>query len=241
VTADAAAPEGEPFRAPEYSVLVMTYNERASLEAVARELDEALRRLARPYEVVIIDDGSTDGSGALADRLAAENPSVRVLHHKANQGLGGVYRTGFAEARGRFVSFFSADGQFPADIVAQFAREIDGADLVLGYLPSRDCPWIAQALSMIEKLVYGALFGPLPKFQGVLMFRRALLVGMPLKSKGRDWVVLMEFILRAQRLGCRIKSVPTGLRPRKSGESKVTNLRTVWNNFQGVLRLRLDF
>lgn len=220
------------------SVIVMAYNEADSLAVTIREIVSVLSELRQPYEVIIVDDGSSDGTGALADRLSNELAGVRVIHHKTNQGLGGVYRTGFAQAQGGFVTFLPADGQFPATIIKQFVPLMDNADMVLGYLPNRDSSLLSKSLSWAEKVLYRLLFGPLPKFQGVFMFRRTLLDELKLKSTGRGWAVVMELIIRASRGGYRIVSVPTEMRPRMSGKSKVNNLPTVWANLKQVLALR---
>lgn len=220
------------------SVVVMAYDEVESLEAVVRELDGRLRSLAWPYELLIVDDGSGDGTGVVAERLGRELANVRVIHHAGNQGLGAVYRTGFAHARGAWLSFFPADGQFPAAILGQFAALTDQADLVLGCAPNRRQSLVARVLSRAEKALYRLWVGPLPKFQGVLMFRRTLLRQPVLISDGRGWTVLMELIIRAARDGCRIVSVPTEIRPRLRGHSKVRNLPTMWANFRGAMALR---
>lgn len=220
------------------SVLVMAYNEVDNLAPVVRELDAELRRLQHPAELVLINDGSTDGTGPLADALAAELPGVRVLHHTVNQGLGGVYRSGFATAQGRYVTFFPADGEFPATILAQFLPLMADADMVLGYLHEPDLSLLAKLLAAGERWLYRLLFGALPRFQGVMMFRRSLLAVIPLTSTGRAWAIVMELILRTQRAGYRIRSVPTALRPRLSGESKVNNLRTIVDSFKQLLALR---
>jgi glycosyltransferase involved in cell wall biosynthesis len=217
----------------------MVYNEVDSLEAVAHEIHDQLARLGCAYELLILDDGSTDGSGALADRLAHELAGTRILHHPQNLGLGGVYRTGFAEARAELVTFFPADGQCPATIVGQYLAAIDGVDMILGTVPDRRDALVARALSSAERLLLRALFGHFPRFQGIVMFRRALLDGMVLASHGRGWTVLMEFILRSERRGARIKNLPITLRPRRSGTSKVNNLRSIVSNLQQVLALRL--
>ena len=222
--------------APEFTVVVACFNEAESLPGVLTELEAALISLGKPFELLVIDDGSADGSAELAEKAKA-----RVIRHEANLGLGEVYRTGFKEARGRFVSFFPADGQFPASILPRFAAEIEGVDAVLGVLPAGARPPLGRFFSAAERLCYTVLFGGLPEFQGVLMFRRELLDRFPLKSRGRGWVVLMELLLRAQRAGCRFKSVPTELRPRAHGESKVTGLSAAWANLMGLLLLRLRF
>jgi len=227
--------------APRLSVIIMAYNEAASLESVAREIDEVVARVAPSGEIVIVDDGSSDGTEAIADQLATSIPRVRVIHHRPNQGLGGVYRTGFREARGDYVTFFPADGQFPATIIELFLPKMADHDMVLGYLPDRRSSLVAKALSLGERVLYTALFGPMPRFQGILMFRRSLLDGIPLHSSGRGWAVLMELILRAKRARHRLTSVATTLRPRMSGVSKVNNQRTIWSNTRQMVELRRYF
>lgn len=223
---------------PGLSVVVMAYNEVGSLKAVVQEIDRTLAALQRRYEIIVVDDGSTDGTGAIADRLAQEWDHVRIIHHQINQGLGGVYRTGFKQAQRELVTFFPADGQFPAEIIQQFAPLMENADMVLGYLPNRSSSLLSRSLSAAERVLYRLLFGPLPRFQGVLVFRRSLLDHIELKSSGRGWAIVMELIIRASRSGCKLVSVPTEMRPRASGRSKVNNLPTLWANLQQVFALR---
>jgi glycosyltransferase involved in cell wall biosynthesis len=225
---------------PSLSVLVMAFNEAANLEAVVRELDSAVRALpgARQDEIVIIDDGSSDDTGLVADRLAASLPGVRVVHHDVNRGLGGVYRTGFEEARGDLLTFFPADGQFPATIIQAFYPLMETHDLVLGYLPRRQSSALAKGLSAAEKLLYRGLFGPMPRYQGIFMLRRPVLSALTLVTEGRGWGVVMEMVLKVFRGPYRVTSVPTTLRPRMSGQSKVNNPRTIWINLKQALALR---
>lgn len=222
---------------PRLSVVVLAYDEERNLEAAVAELVGELRRLDATWELVIIDDGSRDGTGALADRLAAGEPGMRVVHHERNLGLGGGYRTGFAEARGDYLTFFPADGQFPATILGDFLPCMEEADLVLGYLPDRPGS-VGRALSAAERLAYRAVVGRMPRFQGIFMIRRALLDELPLRSQGRGWAVVMELILRADRAGYRLVSLPTQVRPRMSGQSKVNNVRTIAANLRQLLALR---
>ena len=99
------------------SVVVMAYNEEATVEATIREIAAALQAIDGSHEIIVVDDGGADGTGEIADRLASTMSGIRVIHHQPNAGLGGVYRSGFAEARGEFLTFFPADGQFPAEII----------------------------------------------------------------------------------------------------------------------------
>ena len=223
---------------PDVTVVLMTYNERETVRAVAGEIRAALAALLRPWEILIVDDGSTDGSGAIADELAAEDASIRVLHHAPNGGLGVVYRSGFTGARGQFVTFFPADGQFPPEIIGTFRSAAEDQDLVLGYLPQRRGAPLSWLLSKLERILYRILVGPMPRFQGIMLFRRELLSRVPLHSEGRGWGVVMEFVLRVSRGGYRVVSLPTRVRPRAHGRSKVNNLRTIRANLRQMFLLR---
>lgn len=223
---------------PDLSVVVMAYNEDSNLEVTVTEIDEVLKELGRSYEVIIINDGSSDRTGEIANRLGQQMERAKVVHHETNQGLGGVYRTGFVHAQGEFVTFFPADGQFPATIIKQFVSSMSKVDMTLGYLPNRDSSLLAKFLSKGERVLYSLLFGSMPEFQGILMFKRALLTELELKSTGRGWAVLMELIIRTYKGGYRVTSIPTEMRPRISGRSKVNNARTIWANIKQVVALR---
>jgi glycosyltransferase involved in cell wall biosynthesis len=216
----------------------MAFNEAENLAATVGEIIETLSCTPLTHEVIIVDDGSDDATGELADDIQERVPSVRVVHHSANLGLGGVYRTGFATTRGELVTFFPADGQFPASIVSRFLDEMEGRDLVLGYLPGGRETTIGKALSWCERCLYHAVVGPMPRFQGVLMFRRRLLDRFAPRCGGRGWGVLMEFIIRVHRGDAVTVSIPTSYRPRLKGRSKVNNWRTVRANLAELWAVR---
>lgn len=224
------------------SVVVMAFNEVANLQDVVIQINGALALLpggpARDDEILIVDDGSTDGTRAVADALADAIAGVRVVHHPMNRGLGGVYRTGFENANQDLIMFFPADGQFPAAIISGFYPLMPDHDLVLGYVSQRSRSLLAKGLSFAEKALYRILFGPMPKYQGVFMVRRAVLSAVPLETTGRGWGIVMEMIIRICRGGYRVKSVPTALTPRTSGRSKVNTLGSIWINLKQTIALR---
>lgn len=218
--------------APLVSVVVMAYNEGASIREVLEEIVAVMDAAGDSYELVVVNDGSADATGAEAEAVARDNARVRVEHHPVNRGIGEVYRTGFSAARGTYLTFLPADGQFPATIVPDFVRRMTSADLVLGYIPTLHRPLAGRVLSFGERTLYHLMFGAMPKFQGIMMFRREMLEQLAIQPGGRGWGVLMEIIVKARRAGLRIASAATPLRPRMAGESKVTNVRSVVANLK---------
>ncbi len=224
-------------RSPTLSAFVMNYNEAATLEDVVRRTVQVCQRAAIDAEVVVIDDGSTDASTAVASALASELPSVRLVRHAQNLGLGGVYRTGFRIARGELVVFLPADGEIPPEPLPHFVERAAEADLVLGTLPEWDTTPTARLLSYAERLLLRALVGPFPPYQGILLFRRALLDDIPLVCRGRGWTVVMELVAKAYQAGYRVAWQPTPYVPRRAGASRVRNLRTIRSHLEQLLVL----
>jgi dolichol-phosphate mannosyltransferase len=224
------------------TVAVMNYNEAKSLRSVVEEILGVLQRMGNPHEVVIINDGSTDGSGEIADQLSREYKAVRVIHHPTNLGLGAVYRNGFTCGTMQLGTLFPADGQFDANIIPQFVRRFNEADMVLGIIPEygKNRKPMARFFSWCERLLVRVMFGWFPEFQGIMMFRRPLIDNVKLTSKGRGWIIQMELILRFIRKKYRIVNEPTGLRARMSGESKVNNLKSILSNVRQLFVLRIQ-
>jgi putative phosphoesterase len=223
---------------PKISSIIFGWDEVKSLREVVESHLCVLQKLGVSHEVVIIDDGSTDGTGELADELSVEHRAVRVVHHGENRGLGGAYRTAFAEARGTFATFYPADGQFPATLLERFYPLAEDWDLLLGIIPRRRDSMVGAVLGRFERILYRVAFGEMPRLEGVFMVRRRVLEEIELVSRGRAWTLVWELILRAQRQNCRITSVPVVTTPRAHGHSKVNNLRTITANLRELARLR---
>lgn len=225
------------------AVIIPAYNEQASLEAVTHEVVATLEEMEEQYEVLIIDDGSTDGTGEIADRMAEKYDHVTATHHGENRGLGPVYRTAFSHVTCDYVTIIAGDGEVPASTIRTFLALIGDLDMVLGFLPhgkflANGKPDVrSRLMSGTERMIYRVLFGVFPKFQGNLMFRRQLLEEFPLSSTGRGWMIVHELIIRASRAGYRMMSAPIDMRPRVAGRSKVKNVRMALVILRQILSL----
>ena len=153
------APEGAPRLAeaplPEISLVVPVFNEEATLEEVYRRATATLEELGRPYELIVVDDGSRDGTWAIVERLAAEDARMRAVRFKRNFGQHPAMHAGLVRARGDVVVTMDADLQnVPEDLPRLVAAVDEGADVASGCRQGRDDSW---GRTLPSKLVNGML------------------------------------------------------------------------------------
>jgi dolichol-phosphate mannosyltransferase len=222
------------------TVCLPTYNERDNLEPMLRTLEGLLEDGDR---VLVIDDGSPDGTGALADRLANELPFVDVLHRERKEGLGPAYLAGFKRALADGAELvFELDADFshdPADLPRLRAAVEAGADLALGsrYVRGgtvRNWGLLRRLISRGASL-YAAVFlrmGVKDPTGGFKCFRRAVLEAIDLdRITARGYAFQIETTFRARRAGFRIVEVPIAFTDRTEGHSKMSRaivLEAVW-------------
>ena len=232
------------------TICLPTYNELANLEPIVRALRPLLREGDR---ILVVDDNSPDGTGAEADRLAAELPFVDVLHRPRKEGLGPAYLAAFTRALDEGAELilemdcdFSHD---PADVPRLIAAAEDGADVVLGsrYVPgggvSDDWGLLRRLISRGAS-VYTGLFlhmGVHDPTGGFKCFRRRVLETIDLGSiTSKGYAFQIETTYRAKRAGFRVVEVPITFADRTHGHSKMSRaivLEAIWR--VPLLRLRV--
>jgi dolichol-phosphate mannosyltransferase len=210
-------------------VIVPTYNERENLE----EIVAAVRR--HGYDILVVDDGSPDGTGDIADELAASDDGVHVLHRTEKSGLGPAYAAGFeaglamgAEILCEMDADFSHD---PADLPHLVAAVRDGADLAIGsrYVPgggTEGWPWHRQAISRGGNRYAGFMLGlrVSDATAGFRAFRDTTLRKIdPSTGEASGYGFQVEMAWRTQRAGLTIVEVPIIFRDRRYGTSKMTS------------------
>jgi dolichol-phosphate mannosyltransferase len=221
------------------TICLPTYNERENLEPLVRRLLELLPAEAG---ILVIDDGSPDGTGAIADRLAAEEPRVEVLHRARKEGLGPAYIAGFRHALATDAELilemdcdFSHD---PAD-VPRLIEAAGGADVVLGsrYVAGggvRNWGLTRRVISRAGSRYAQVLLG-LPCHDltgGFKCYRREVLASIDLDAiSSRGYAFQIETTYRALRRGFRVVEVPIVFTDREAGSSKMSRsivLEAVW-------------
>lgn len=212
----------------EVSVVVPVLDEVESLGVLHRELTDVLERLGRPYEIILVDDGSRDGSFDLIEKLHRADDRVRGVQLRRNFGKAAALAVGFRAARGDLVVTLDADLQDdPAELPKLLSRLEDGFDLVSGWKARRQDPRSKTWPSRLFNWVTGRLTGlPLRDFNsGLKIYRRAVVEEVRLYGE------LHRFIpaLAAWR-GFRVTEVPVHHRPRRFGRSKFGSAR-LWRGF----------
>ncbi len=218
------------------------YNEEAEVEAVVREALTVLPRFADTLEIVVVDDGSTDRTGEIADRLASEDARVRVVHHGLNLGYGAAIRSGLSSARLDHVLYTDGDRQFdPADLERLLPR-LDRADVVIGYRERRADPprrlFVGWVYNSLVRILFAAPFRDVDC--AFKLFRREVFTRVPLsrvRSNGAFFSPELLLVLRAA--GERIEQVGVRHFPRRAGEEKGATVSVILRTIRDLLRLRL--
>lgn len=229
-------------------VVLPTYDEADNLPGISKAILAALPGST----LLVVDDASPDGTGELADRLAAANPRIRVLHRPGKQGLGRAYLDGFRVAlEGGATTVVQMDADWshdPAALPALVAPiERDEADLVIGSRYTRGGrveDWglgrrlISRGGSLFAKVVLG--LGPSDLTGGFKAWRAATLAAVPFAGvRAGGYVFQIEMTYRASRLGARVREVAITFRDRRVGQSKM-HRRIVFEALFVVLELRWD-
>jgi glycosyltransferase involved in cell wall biosynthesis len=208
------------------SVVVPVYNEADNLEPLHAELTQALARAGRSYEVVYVDDGSTDGSFALLSELQNRDAHVVVVRFPRNYGQTAALAAGFDHASGAVLVALDADGQNdPADIPAMLAKLDEGYDLVAGWRLPRQDPLLSRRVpSVVANAIIGAITGVRMHDYGCTLkvIRHDLVRGLRLYGEMHRFIPAL-----ADDLGARITEVQVHHRPRRAGVSKYGLSRTI--------------
>jgi dolichol-phosphate mannosyltransferase len=216
-------------------LILPTYNEAENVEAIVAASGKVLARASPDgYRVLVVDDGSPDGTGDIADRLAAEHQWVSVLHRTEKNGIGPAYLAGFRRAldqgAGCVMEMDSDFSHDPADLARLLAAVHEGADLALGsrYVPGGGVSdWgllrrlISEGGSTYARWVLGLRVRDLTG--GFKCFRREVLEAIHFDGvRSRGYAFQVELTYRAVRAGFRVVEVPITFRDRQHGTSKMS-------------------
>jgi dolichol-phosphate mannosyltransferase len=223
---------------PEISLVIPVYNEEENLPILAAEIQEAMEPLGRRYEVIFVDDGSTDGSPAVLARIARQNPAARIVRQRRNAGQSAALDAGFRHARGAVIVTLDADLQNdPADIprLLEKLEQGDGADVVAGVRARRQDNWTRRASSRLANAV-----------RNWATEESVTDVGCTLKAFRADFLRRVPMFDGMHRFlptllkmdGARVVEMPVHHRPRLHGKAKYGIYNRLWRALDDLLAVR---
>lgn len=228
---------------PDISVIIPAKDEEPITRDTVTLVTGLLEEISGDYEVILIDDGSSDGTGAIMEDLRSRNGRIRVIHHGRNEGIGASLKSGFSLASKDIILYLDMDLPAKKDDIAKAVSLLqeNGCDIVSAYRHN----WRREsALHGFFSYVYNKLiillFGVRLKDINFAckVFRRKMLERIPVRS--RTSFVKAEFLIRADKMGYKIMQFPVRFNQRKKGRSKFNNLGRIWEIFIEMLYFRIN-
>lgn len=220
------------------SVFFPAYNEEVNIEKTVRQAKEILLQVANKWEILIINDGSTDKTGQVAAKLRREDKRIDVINHPTNQGYGAALKSGFSNARYPWVAFTDSDGQFNFSEIKKFLPLMKNSDLILGYRLNR-------ADSFLRK-IYTFVWGKIPVVLWGLKVRDYSCGFKLIKKKvfdavqplvGEEKVTQIEMLVKAKRKGFKFAEIGVRHYPRKYGAQTGANIKVVVKSVTDLFKL----
>jgi glycosyltransferase involved in cell wall biosynthesis len=240
--AGAAGPDARRPGVASVSGMFPCFNDEATIGGLVTRLRDTLAGAGIPFEIVVVDDGSTDGSLQVLERLALEVPELRVVHHPANRGYGAALRSGFAAARLDWVFYTDGDGQYdPAEVLDLLRLAGDDVDWVQGWKLARGDGWGRRVVGRAYHGLVRVLFGVRIRDTDCdfRLIRRSLLAGVDLRSS--SGAICAELVYTCRRAGGRVAETPVHHYPRPHGRSQFFRIGRVARTLAdvGALWVRL--
>jgi glycosyltransferase involved in cell wall biosynthesis len=222
---------------PSVSLCAWACNEEALIDEFVRKTDADLRRVSDNYEIIVVDDGSSDDTLPRLRALQPAFPALRVATHGRNLGYGSCFRTTIGMATKQVLMWNTVDMFHDTAELDRLLAHLDRFDLVQGVRSDLDAnPWNRKLTTIVNYWLIRALFAiPMSEFQNVKVLRRSLMDGMLLEAE--SGFVNAEIGIKAFYLGARIKEVEITFRPRRGGESKGARPVVLWRTLADILRL----
>jgi glycosyltransferase involved in cell wall biosynthesis len=213
---------------PGVSFFCPAYNDEGNIRRTVECALETFRKLSLDHEIVIVEDGSPDETAAVADQLAEEFDSVRVIHHEKNRGYGGALMSGFNEARNfELVTYTDGDGQFNFSEFEELLNAWQDGYCVIGYRINRAEGFRRDVQNRIYSILLRIMFGLKVRDVNCSMklYQRKHLDGIEIKSNSS--FLDAEILIKLRRLGVNVREVAVHHYPRLHGEASGTKLSVV--------------
>ena len=232
----------------ELSLFLPCYNEEKNLQHTFNQIQPIIEQVADQWEIIIINDGSKDNTGKIAQKIAIKYPkNVKIITHPQNRGYGAAFKSGLYGAKYQWIALTDADGQFDFNDIYELikAQKNSHADLVIGYYLGRKVPVYRILGSKAWQMVVFILFGlwVTDTDCGFKLINRRVVEKIPQLEAERGPFITSEFLIKAKRSGFKIVEAGVHHYPRVFGEATGTKINVVIAGFKDLFRLwfKLNF
>jgi Glycosyltransferases involved in cell wall biogenesis len=219
------------------SVIFPAFNEEANIRQTVESARLVLPKLAETWEIILVNDGSRDGTTPLCDLLAEQYPEVRAIHHTDNRGYGAALKSGILAARHDYIFFTDSDGQFDLQELEHLIEWASHYEIVTGYRAKRQDPphrlINAWGWKTLVRMVLGVKVRDIDC--AFKIFQRSVFDRVQIRSVGA--MVNTEILAQAMSFGMRIHEVKVSHYPRRHGKPSGANLRVIMKAFRELFRL----
>jgi glycosyltransferase involved in cell wall biosynthesis len=223
------------------SVFFPAFNEERNLFATVTRAKAVLNKSFDDWEVIIVNDGSTDGTAGEIKKLEALDERIKSVTHDFNRGYGATIRSGIYNCQYDWIVFTDSDGQFDFSEVANFieVQGKTGADLIIGYYLKRSVPFYRKINTFAWQVVVNLLFNLHVRDIdcGFKLFSKRLVESIPVLESERGAFVSTEFLVKAKKAGFMITEVGVHHYPRKAGRGTGSNLNVIIRSFVDLIKL----
>ena len=221
------------------SLFFPAYNEEGNIKNTVEKAIPVLKNVASKYELLIVDDGSKDKTGEIADKLAEEYSFIRVVHRHPNQGYGAALKSGFYNSKQEWIVFTDSDGQFDFSEVTRLIEKSGEADIVAGYRINRQDPLMRKIFgfgwTFLSRLLLDV--GVRDVDCAFKLVKKKVIDTIPKLQSTRGGMISPELLGRARKAGFKIVEVGVHHYPRKEGKQTGANLKVIFKSFVDLGKL----
>lgn len=225
---------------PDISLFFPVYNDEHTVRIVAQRAIELLEEVAGEYEIIIVDDGSPDASGAIADELAAGNPKIQAIHHPQNKGYGAAMQTGIAASRYDLICMIDGDNEYDVFDLKKMLAVSDYYMLVIAFryrkLYSTKRIFISFVYNAVLRLVFNSPFRDIST--GIRLMHRSVFDGLELTSNSP--FIGAELTLKSMLRGYPVGEVGIQTFPRSFGEGSATSMKNIIGTIKDIWVIRKE-
>jgi glycosyltransferase involved in cell wall biosynthesis len=227
------------MKVDELTVFFPAYNEEANIESTVTKAVKVLNEVAKKWEIIVINDGSTDKTGEVVDRLKKQDKRIKVITHSPNKGYGEALKSGFYNARYPLIAMTDADGQFDFKEIKKFLAKIKQVDLVWGYRIDRQDPPIRKLFgwgwTMLANLMLGTKVRDVDcSFR---LVKKEVINKIPRLESTRGGMISPELLAKAKKAGFKIVEVGVRHYPRKEGHQTGADFGVIFQSFVDLGKL----